>query len=159
MNNKYGPIACILTCGYLGYSKYAPGTIASAVLTGIYILLPSTTTIIHHLCIVLAIGIVGYAAAFIAERAQIFIFAADPKQIVIDEWLGMSIALIGIHQLLPTLVAFVVFRCCDIRKPLIIGWVDRNIKGIHGVMLDDGIAGCVALAAAHLIQSNLPELL
>ncbi len=43
-------------------------------------------------------------------------------------------------------LCFILFRVLDIAKPLFIGWVDENIKGPFGVMLDDIIAGIVAAA-------------
>ena len=39
--------------------------------------------------------------------------------------------------------AFVVFRAFDILKPWPIGWLDRNIHGALGVMVDDIAAGAL----------------
>jgi len=69
----------------------------------------------------------------------------DAGQIVADEIVGMWLALL----LLPTnpwlaLAAFVLFRVFDILKPGPIGWLDREVKGGLGVMLDDLVAGGVA---------------
>lgn len=74
----------------------------------------------------------------------------DHGSIVIDEvagvWLAIAISGDGVAQILLSL-AF--FRILDIKKPSIIGRVDRNIKGGLGVMADDMIAGFFAgLASA-----------
>lgn len=74
----------------------------------------------------------------------------DHGSIVIDEvagvWLAIAISGDGVAQILLSL-AF--FRILDIKKPSIIGRVDRNVKGGLGVMADDMIAGFFAgLASA-----------
>ena len=74
----------------------------------------------------------------------------DHGSIVIDEvagvWLAIAISGAGVAQILLSL-AF--FRILDIKKPSIIGRVDRNVKGGLGVMADDMIAGFFAgLASA-----------
>ena len=74
----------------------------------------------------------------------------DHGSIVIDEvvgvWLAIAISGDSVAQILLSL-AF--FRILDIKKPSIIGRVDRNVKGGLGVMADDMIAGFFAgLASA-----------
>lgn len=89
----------------------------------------------------------------------------DPSWIVIDEVVGMWIALfplslgLWINDAPPALFpwpgwvsAFLIFRVLDIWKPGPVGWADR-LRGPAGVMLDDIVAGllaaiCVAVAAA-----------
>ena len=68
----------------------------------------------------------------------------DASEIVADEVAGMWLAL----AFLPTLwwlvlLAFALFRLLDILKPGPIGWLDREVKGGLGVMLDDLLAGAV----------------
>ncbi|NKB27589.1 MAG: phosphatidylglycerophosphatase A [Rhodobacteraceae bacterium] len=80
----------------------------------------------------------------------------DPSEIVIDEVVGLWIALIPLSAGLwhagadPWLFpwpgwvgAFVLFRLFDIWKPWLIGWADRRGDAL-GVMLDDVIAGVFA---------------
>jgi phosphatidylglycerophosphatase A len=69
----------------------------------------------------------------------------DDKRIVIDEVVGMWIALI-LSSSTPIQIAlsFIFFRLFDIWKPSIIGRIDRNVKGGLGVMGDDVIAGVLA---------------
>ncbi len=43
------------------------------------------------------------------------------------------------------LLAFALFRCFDIWKPFPIGWLDANVKGGLGVMLDDLLAAGYAI--------------
>ena len=70
----------------------------------------------------------------------------DHGGIVWDEFVGLWIAL----WLAPTgwpwlLAGFALFRLFDIWKPWPIRWVDRQVGGGFGIMLDDIIAGFMAL--------------
>jgi phosphatidylglycerophosphatase A len=68
----------------------------------------------------------------------------DPKQIVIDEMIGVWIAILGLPLTVPNLIiGFILFRFFDIAKPLGIRQLEK-IKGGWGVMLDDVLAGVYA---------------
>ena len=83
----------------------------------------------------------------------------DASQIVADEVAGMWLAL----ALLPAiwwvaLLALALFRILDIAKPGPIGWLDREVGGGLGVMVDDLLAGAITggvLWAALLLASQL----
>ena len=62
----------------------------------------------------------------------------DPQYIVIDEVIGLWIALFFIpsNDFINIILAFIIFRLLDILKPSIINRV-QNIKGVSGVLLDD----------------------
>jgi phosphatidylglycerophosphatase A len=65
--------------------------------------------------------------------------------VVIDEWVGMWIALYLVpHELVWGFVAFFLFRLFDILKPGPIQMMD-DIHSAIGVMMDDVIAGILAL--------------
>ena len=49
-------------------------------------------------------------------------------------------------------VPFVLFRFFDILKPWPIGWVDRKLHGGLGIMLDDVLAGAMALAVLLVVE-------
>ena len=69
----------------------------------------------------------------------------DHQSIVIDEVAGMLLALSFVsHDILNYIYTFLLFRLFDIWKPWPISWVDKNIKGGIGVLLDDLIAGLFA---------------
>ena len=86
---------------------------------------------------------IGIWAAGVTGRA---LGESDHGSIVWDEVIAMAL----ITALLPgafwkQMVAFLLFRLLDIRKPGPIGWADRNVKGAFGVMLDDLIAAAITL--------------
>ena len=140
-----------LTLFYSGLSKWASGTIGSivALILALFILnyLPlSTLFALSILIFVIAIKEINKY-----EKAN---KTHDDKEIVIDELVGMWIALVisgvGINgimddeQYIKAFLAFLAFRYFDIFKPSIIGKIDKNIKGGLGVMGDDVVAGFFA---------------
>jgi phosphatidylglycerophosphatase A len=98
----------------------------------------------------------GSLAAARAERH----WGKDSQRIVLDEWLGMWVALIGIPFTFWTYVlGFVLFRFFDIRKPWLARRAEMAGPGL-GVMLDDVVAGLYAqiLLRAALWSGWLPGL-
>jgi len=89
--------------------------------------------------------------SFIAINSSFDIFDSnDPREIVIDEVVGQLIPLLAIPIyetlfLVPKLyyifAAFFLFRLFDIWKPYPINYIDNNITGSLGIMLDDIVAG------------------
>ncbi|MDR0408655.1 MAG: phosphatidylglycerophosphatase A [Campylobacteraceae bacterium] len=70
----------------------------------------------------------------------------DNQQIVIDEVVGIWLAICvsfstGVLQIL---LCVIFFRIFDIKKPSIIGRIDKNVKGGFGVVGDDLVAGLFA---------------
>lgn len=68
----------------------------------------------------------------------------DPSRVVVDEMAGVWITLLAVpasREWYYILAAFLLFRAMDIIKPLGCKWLDRNLHGGWGVMLDDILAG------------------
>jgi len=76
----------------------------------------------------------------------------DPKEIVIDEFIGQSIpvCLYEVAHDIPKdsddalkfyLIMFVLFRFFDIAKPFPVSYYDKNFKNSFGVIMDDVCAG------------------
>ena len=127
-----------------GYSPVAPGTagsLAALVPCGLLSLLPLPVSAIFLIAfIVLSI--------WAAELAEDIVGQKDPGCIVIDEFAGMMITLLGIHFTWQSALAgFFIFRILDILKPFPIRYLERTVPGGAGVVVDDVAAG----VAAHLI--------
>jgi len=76
----------------------------------------------------------------------------DLKEIVADEFVGLMIALFLVpHDWILWILGFVLFRFFDILKPFPISYLDKNIKGGFGVVLDDLVAGLAANALIHFV--------
>ena len=80
----------------------------------------------------------------------------DSNRIVVDEWLGMCVALFLVPATwLNLAMAFVLFRAFDIAKPLFIRRAE-SLPGGWGVMMDDLLAGIYSNLILHLlIKSHL----
>lgn len=142
----------IATFFFVGHLRPAPGTWGSlAALPFAWIII----TFSGYYGLIFACGF-AYVVGLWATKAQT---AGrdnhDPSEIVIDEVVGMWIALLpvaygaqmmGIEtlRLWPGWVAgFALFRLFDITKPWLVGWADKR-DDATGVMLDDVIAGVFA---------------
>ena len=69
----------------------------------------------------------------------------DDKSIVIDEVVGMWLALVlSSTSWIQIVLSFLFFRLFDIWKPSLIGKIDAHVKGGLGVMGDDILAGIIA---------------
>ena len=84
----------------------------------------------------------------------------DPQEIVIDEVVGQMLPLfaIPIYETLYPLpkiyycvAAFLAFRLFDIWKPYPISYVDNNVKGALGIMLDDILASIYSIIVLAII--------
>ncbi len=104
--------------------------------------------------------LIGVVSAKMIDKYEIFYGVHDPKEIVIDELVGVwiTISLVGISPLSIAL-AFFTFRLFDIWKPSIIGRVDREMKGGAGVVLDDALAGVFAGILSALLLMGIEKVL
>jgi phosphatidylglycerophosphatase A len=129
------------TVFYVGRFPFAPGTMGSLVALLVwYLLKPS---IIDPLFLLITGGVffIGIAVSTVLIEAW---NEKDPKEIVIDEWVGMWISLYLVpHTIFWGLVAFFFFRVFDILKPGPVQVMDDMDDAI-GVMMDDVVAGILA---------------
>lgn len=126
-----------------GYSPVAPGTCGTAVTIPLaYALAP--LPVWQYVIVVAAIIAIGIWAAERADRAW---GTHDTGRIVIDEVAGylVTMTLVDRGHLVPLLVGFVVFRLLDIVKPPPIRWLDENLPGGFGVVIDDVAAGVLGM--------------
>ena len=151
MNLRYKAAEFIGTVAYVGRLPIAPGTWGSlAALTAWYFLKPYLSDPLF-LLINGAIFFIGIAASEILMEAW---DDTDPKAVVVDEWVGMWIALYLVpYDLLWGFVAFFLFRFFDIIKPGPVKIFD-NLHSSFGVMMDDVVAGILALLVTQSLLFN-----
>ena len=81
----------------------------------------------------------------------------DPKEIVIDEFIGQSIPIclyeVAHNEIKETsevltfyFIFFILFRIFDIIKPYPVSYYDKNFKNSFGVIMDDVCAGLYVVA-------------
>ncbi len=79
---------------------------------------------------------------WLCDRTSKDLGVHDHGGIVWDEWVGFLFTLWLAPPGFGWLVAgFILFRLFDILKPWPIGWLDRQVAGGWGIMLDDMLAG------------------
>jgi phosphatidylglycerophosphatase A len=82
---------------------------------------------------------------WIAHAAENILKAKDPGCIVIDEIAGMILTLTGLpFNMMTIILGFVLFRALDIWKPYPIRFLERNLSGGVGVVMDDVAAGILS---------------
>jgi len=119
----------------LGFSKFAPGTVASIAACLLFYFLKMPIWI--SIPMIILFFFLGIWTANVLEEK----YEKDASCIVIDEVVGMWIALLLIpHDWRYFLAALVLFRIFDISKILFIKKAE-NLKGGLGVMTDDVVAG------------------
>ena len=154
-----------LTVFGTGWSPFAPGTCASALITAIFcvlVLLGVSPRWVAAVMLILAlhgsIVTVVFGDAFIAQLGN-----KDPGQLVSDEQAGQALVFAGIFWLIAAppaggtrelliyaLTAFILFRVFDILKPPPVRQLEA-IPGAWGVLLDDLGAGVYALIVHTII--------
>lgn len=138
----------VATLFYSGYSPFAPGTVGTLVaLIAVlpFLWLKSVAVFAILTFFVIVIGFFG-THVFLGGKTE------DLQYIVVDEAAGLYIAIllpfcfvsckkVDIDLAWVFVISFVLFRIFDITKPWFIGYVDRNLHGAVGIMMDDVIAG------------------
>lgn len=147
--------AAFISSGFgSGYAPKAPGTVGTVAAVFIWVLLSwlgllSSTT--SHALFALFVSVVGTIAAKVSLDEE---GGEDPQWIVIDEWAGVFVALIGADasNWFHVAMAFAAFRFFDIVKPGPVSSAE-DLPGAFGVMADDIVAGAFALLAMVLLRA------
>lgn len=151
----------ILSTGFgTGFVPVAPGTVgallALLIWLGLYYALSPLALFVATLLLVLCSLFVGVWTDNVMEKY----WGADPRAVVIDEFFGTWIAVLAatfvegpafVTISLATL-GFILFRIIDITKPLGCRWIDKNIHGGLGCMLDDALAGFYAVVLTLIVR-------
>ena len=125
---------------FIGKIPVAPGTMGSIFALIIWWICAPIPAMIMVIFLILLSFISYYTITVTLKHTK----EKDPQYIVIDEAIGMWIALLSIQSDNPSiiLIAFILFRLLDILKPSIIYRV-QFIPGSLGILLDDIIAGII----------------
>lgn len=133
------PAVLIATCFGAGALPKMPGTwgsLATLPLGVLLLVLGGSWAVAAGAAVAFFMG--WWATARVLEKVD----GSDPGYIVIDEVAGQLIVLAMVPpDVVHVAFALVVFRTFDILKPWPIGWLDRNVHGALGVMIDDIAAG------------------
>ncbi|HJN84502.1 MAG TPA: phosphatidylglycerophosphatase A [Candidatus Pelagibacter bacterium] len=140
----------------IGKIKKVPGSFASLATTLFlfflfHILNASPNIVLFTIIIIIFISLYS-VNIFIKNLTN-----KDPKEIVIDEFIGQSIPIClyeiahegpkETDQVLTSyFIMFILFRIFDIVKPYPVSYYDKNFKNSFGVIMDDVCAGLYVVA-------------
>ena len=131
-----------------GLAPVAPGTAGTLVAIPVYLLL-QPLALDQYLVLLAALFVAGIPiCAFTAKRLDVH----DHPGIVWDEVVGYLVTM----AFAPTgwlwvMAGFILFRIFDVAKPWPILWLDRQVSGGLGIMLDDLLAGVFAAVVLQVL--------
>ena len=154
--NLKDPFHFAATLGGIGTVPIAPGTFGSITAWIIFVYLSHFISIINMLILTILFFILSI---WICSEASKDLENKDHKSIVIDELVGMWIALLPVlviansqyERTVYALAALILFRFFDILKPFPISYFDKNYKNGFGIVIDDVISGLIAIIPSYLI--------
>ena len=138
----------IVTFFFIGNVKIAPGTIASFATVMIFYAFAKYFNVFSFMLTISTITILSF---FAVSAYSTDFLEKDRSEIVIDEVIGQSIALLPLlifventsPKFFMCLISLLFFRFFDIVKPFPINKVDK-INNTFGVIFDDVLAGIFA---------------
>ena len=141
-------LTALIVTLFVGRFSRFPGTLGSLLGALIWWSL-SPQAFIKQLILIAGAMVCGWIAVYFYEKWN---HCHDPKEVVIDELIGVWITLVGVPaQVSVFIFGFLLFRVFDIWKPFPIGWVDRKVPGAFGTLLDDVLAGLFASGFLNLL--------
>tara|TARA_B100000609_G_scaffold183073_1_gene165129 strand:- start:151 stop:645 length:495 start_codon:yes stop_codon:yes gene_type:complete len=154
--NLKDPFHFVATLGGIGMLPKAPGTFGSIAAWVIFVYLSHFISIINMLILTILFFILSI---WICNNASKDLENKDHKSIVIDELVGMWIALLPVliiansqyERTVYALAALIFFRLFDILKPFPISYFDKNFKNGFGIVIDDAISGLIAVIPSCII--------
>jgi phosphatidylglycerophosphatase A len=132
-----------------GLSPKAPGT-AGTLLTVPLVYLLQQQSILVYAAVTLFVLLTGsWVCGYAAKKLQVH----DHSGIVYDEVAGFLITMMFAPKGWWWMLAgFALFRFFDAVKPWPISWLDKNVDGGFGIMVDDVLAGIISLCCLLLIN-------
>jgi len=132
-----------------GLTPKAPGTAGTLLTVPLVYLLQQQTILVYAVVTLFVLMTGSWVCGYTANRLQVH----DHSGIVYDEIAGFLITMIFAPKgWLWMLAGFVLFRFFDAVKPWPISWLDKNVHGGFGIMVDDVLAGFISLCCLLLIN-------
>jgi len=132
----------------VGLAPKAPGTVGSIVALLPWLALRELPLPAYLAAVLLTFAVGVWAASQVIAQLKV----DDPGVVVLDEWVGLWLALtLAPPGWLWPLLGLVLFRLFDIVKPWPVSWADTHLSGGFGAMFDDALAGVYAFLALQLL--------
>jgi phosphatidylglycerophosphatase A len=132
-----------------GLSPKAPGTAGTLLTVPLVYFLQQQSLLIYSLVTLFVLLTGSWVCGYAAEKLKVH----DHSGIVYDEVAGFLITMFMVPAGWELMLAgFVLFRFFDAVKPWPISWLDKNVHGGLGIMLDDVLAGLISLLCLVALQ-------
>lgn len=132
-----------------GLSPKAPGTAGTLLTVPLVYLLQQQSFLVYAAVTLFVLLTGSWICGYAANKLQVH----DHSGIVYDEIAGFLITMMFAPQGWWWMLAgFVLFRFFDAVKPWPISWLDKNVSGGFGIMVDDILAGLISLGCLLLID-------
>ena len=151
---------------FLGKIKIIPGTfgsLATIVILYFFFHILNISSNLILICLIIIFVISFFAVANYIQNTE----NKDPKEVVIDEFIGQSIPVYlyeishgteksSNEAIIFYCICFILFRFFDIIKPFPVSFFDKNYKNSFGVIMDDVCAGfyVVLSSICFMVLSN-----
>ncbi len=147
----------VVSCGYLGLSPFAPGTVGT--LGGVLFVYLLAMTGQFLLWTLVASAVIYLVGRSLGDWSESYAGKKDPGIFVLDEVIGYMVTCLWIRgpSLLALVLAFFVFRFFDIFKPPPARRLEA-LGGGDGILLDDVVAGVYGLAVMAVCRLVFPDL-
>jgi phosphatidylglycerophosphatase A len=132
-----------------GLSPFAPGTMGTIAAIPIYLIMAFFLPQWLYIILTILFLVAGIS---ICNKVSADLQTHDFSGIVWDEIVGYLVTMMFLPlswELI--IIGFCLFRFFDIIKPWPINWLDREVSGGLGIMLDDVLAGLFSWAVLMLI--------
>ena len=137
------PVVCLALGLGSGLSPKAPGTAGTVMSIPLFLLIQDLPLMVYVMITLL----ITLSGIWICSYSSKKLGVHDHPAIVIDEVAGFLITMFAAPSGWQWVLAgFVLFRFFDALKPWPISWLDKNINGGFGIMVDDVVAGLVSMS-------------
>ena len=150
----------------IGKIKKIPGSFASLATTIFLFFLFHILNVSPNI-VLFSVIVIFFISLYAVNIFIIDLTNKDPKEVVIDEFIGQSIPIClyeiayegskETDQVLTSyFIMFILFRIFDIVKPYPVSYYDKNFKNSFGVVMDDVCAGLyvVAVLVLYMVISS-----
>ncbi len=150
LNYSRSVVIFMASGAYTGFSPVASGTVGSLLGVSLGLLFLSSDP--WRFGVFFAIFVMlGW---WLSHKAQEYLGSEDPKEVVIDEILGQTLAIYFIpYSIINLVLIFLLFRFFDILKPFPIRNLEKRFRGGGGIILDDLMAAVYAVIAFRVIRN------
>lgn len=139
----------ISTVLYIGYSPLAPGTTGTLIAIPLVLILSLFSPFTYGV----TTGVIFFCGVWSSGKAELFFQKKDAPPIVIDEVVGFLISMFFLPPKWQYLfLGFFLFRFLDIVKPYPANFMNKQVKGGWGIVMDDVFAGIYTNIVLQIIR-------